>query len=252
MQCELRKQRKLLSTDCASGLCKLITSQQGKQDAGLYANLYYYDPKAKELEFVSSAKIDKNGNAELDFNHASDYAIVIDDHPLGGRDVTAKTTGNKVKLNWDAIPDAESYTVYIKKNGKYKKLTTVSKTALTVNGLTNGKTYKFLIRYSVDGKLSEIADSYTVSVTAKYKPIVSLTSNEGSISVKWNKVEGTEKYRVYKYVNGKLKYLGEVGGTSARLTDTAAGKKYTIAVKAYVNGEWTKVYKSDLVTVTAK
>ncbi|MBO6301230.1 MAG: Ig-like domain-containing protein [Ruminiclostridium sp.] len=86
------------------GFKAVMTLPLRKQDAGLYSNLYYYNPSKKVLEFVSSAKIDKNGNAELDFNHASDYAIVIVDHPLGGRDVTAKTTGNKVKLTWDAAP----------------------------------------------------------------------------------------------------------------------------------------------------
>ena len=84
------------------GFRAVMTVPLRKQDAGLYANLYYYDQAKKALEFVSSAKMDANGNAELDFNHASDYAIVIDDHPLGGRDVTSKMTGSKVKLTWDA------------------------------------------------------------------------------------------------------------------------------------------------------
>ena len=220
--------------------------------AGLYSNPYYYNPSKKVLEFVSSAKIDKNGNAELDFNHASDYAIVIDDHPLGGRDVTAKTTGNKVKLTWDAAPGAESYTVYIKKNGKYKKFKTTSKATLTVSRLKNGKTYEFLIRYSVDGKLSEIADSYKVSVTTKYKPIVSLTASEGSITIKWSKVENAEKYRAYKYVNGKLKFIIETDKLALLVNGTKAGKKYSYAVKAYVDGKWTTVSTSDIASVTAK
>lgn len=234
------------------GFKAVMTVPLRKQDAGLYSNLYYYNPSKKALEFVSSAKIDANGNAELDFNHASDYAIIIDDHPLGGRDVTAKTNGNKVKLTWDAAPGAESYTVYIKKNGKYKKFKTTSKAALSVSGLKNGKTYEFLIRYSVDGKLSEIADSYKVSVTAKYKPIVSLTANEGSITIKWSKVENAEKYKVFKYVNGKLKLVTETTKRTIRITGTKADKKYSYAVKAYVDSKWTTVSISDIATVTAK
>ena len=234
------------------GFKAVMTVPLRKQDAGLIANLFYYNPSKKTLEFVSSAKIDANGNAELDFNHASDYAIVIDDHSLGGRDVTAKTTGNKVKLTWDAAPGAESYTVYIKKNDKYKEFKTTSKAALTVSGLKNGKTYEFLIRYSVDGKLSEIADSYKVSVTAKYKPIVSLTADEGSITIKWSKVENAEEYKVFKYVNGKLKLVTETDKRSVRITGTKAGKEYSYAVKAYVDGKWTTVSTSDIATVKAK
>ena len=234
------------------GFKAVMTVPLRKQDAGLFANLYYYNPSKKALEFVSSAKIDKNGNAELDFNHASDYAIVIDDHPLGGRDVTAKTNGSKVKLTWDAAPGAESYTVYIKKNDKYKEFKTTSKASLTVSGLKNGKTYEFLIRYSVDGKLSELADSYKVSVTAKYKPIVSLTADEGSITISWSKVENAEKYKVFKYVNGKLRLVTETAKRAICINGTKAGKEYSYAVKAYVDGKWTTVSTSDIVTVKAK
>ena len=66
-------------------------------------------------------------------------------------------------------------------------------------------------------------------------------------------MENATAYRVYKYVNGKLKLLTEVKDLAAiRLTNTKAGKEYTFAVKAYVNGEWTKVYTSDLVSAVAK
>ena len=62
----------------------ILTVNLKAGNAGYYANLFYYDPAAKELEFVSASKIDKNGNADLNFCHASDYTIIIDDHPLDG------------------------------------------------------------------------------------------------------------------------------------------------------------------------
>ncbi len=104
----------------------------------------------------------------------------------------------------------------------------------------------------MDGKLSEIADSYKVSVTAKYKPSVSLTANEGSITIRWSKVENVETYKVFKYVNGKLKLVTETAKRAIRITGTKAGKEYSYAVKALVDGKWTTVYTSDIVTVTAK
>ena len=79
-----------------------------------------------------------------------------------------------------------------------------------------------------------------------------LTANEDSITIRWDKVPEAEKYRVYKCINGKLKLVGETTKRSVRINVTKSGKEYSYAVKAYVNGEWTKVYKSDLVTVTAK
>ena len=104
----------------------------------------------------------------------------------------------------------------------------------------------------MDGKLSEIADSYKVSVTAKYKPIASLTANEGSITIEWSKVENAEMYKVFKYVNGKLRLVTETTKRAIRITGTKAGKEYSYAVKAYVDGKWTTVSTSDIATVTAK
>ncbi len=48
-------------------------------DPGYYANLYYYNPTKKVATFVTSDKIDDEGFAELTFDHASEYIIVIDE-----------------------------------------------------------------------------------------------------------------------------------------------------------------------------
>ena len=52
------------------------------KNAGKYANLYYYNTKTGKLEFQSSAKINEDGTANLDFAHASDYVISIDDNKV--------------------------------------------------------------------------------------------------------------------------------------------------------------------------
>lgn len=46
---------------------------------GYYANLYYYNPSRDSATFVTSDKIDEKGFTELEFNHASEYIIVIDE-----------------------------------------------------------------------------------------------------------------------------------------------------------------------------
>ena len=51
-------------------------------NAGLYANLFYYNEKARRLEFVTEGQIDKDGNVDLTFTHASEYVIVIDDEAM--------------------------------------------------------------------------------------------------------------------------------------------------------------------------
>ena len=54
-------------------------------DPGYYANLYYYNPSKKSASFVTSDKIDDDGYAELTFDHASDYIIVIDEKDHSSR-----------------------------------------------------------------------------------------------------------------------------------------------------------------------
>ena len=54
-------------------------------EPGYYANLYYYNPTKKVATFVTSDKIDDEGFAELTFDHASEYIIVIDEKDHSGR-----------------------------------------------------------------------------------------------------------------------------------------------------------------------
>ena len=59
------------------GMSLKLSVDLGKKHDGLYANLYFYNPKSSALEF-QSASIISGGKASWAFDHASDYAIVID------------------------------------------------------------------------------------------------------------------------------------------------------------------------------
>lgn len=66
------------------GFTAVLTVNMEKKNAGLYANLFYYNKAAEELEFMCADEIDADGNTELSFTHASDYTIVIDKEPMDG------------------------------------------------------------------------------------------------------------------------------------------------------------------------
>ena len=59
------------------GMSLKLSVDLDKKHDGLYANLYFYNPKSGELEFQSAGLI-SGGKASWAFDHASDYAIVID------------------------------------------------------------------------------------------------------------------------------------------------------------------------------
>ena len=44
---------------------------------GMVANLFYYNPKTDELEFIGASRVSSTGQASFEMNHASEYVIVF-------------------------------------------------------------------------------------------------------------------------------------------------------------------------------
>ena len=68
-----------LSHDGPFGFTLTLAAPLGRDNAGYWANLYYYNEKGRELEFRQAARIGRDGRAEFRMDHASQYAVVIDD-----------------------------------------------------------------------------------------------------------------------------------------------------------------------------
>lgn len=66
------------------GYRAVLRIRMDSANAGMYANLFYYNENDGRLEFATADRIDENGFAELTFTHASDYVIVVDDTVMGG------------------------------------------------------------------------------------------------------------------------------------------------------------------------
>ena len=87
-----------LAHNGAFGFTMTLTAPLGEENAGLWANLYHFkvndgeagregplgdDEEAGEMTFETAAEIGDDGSVALAFSHASQYAIVIDDHNHG-------------------------------------------------------------------------------------------------------------------------------------------------------------------------
>lgn len=59
---------------------------------GLYANLFYYDTKAKELVFADCDLIEE-GKADIKFMLGSNYAVIISEEPLGEYEDVSSAAG---------------------------------------------------------------------------------------------------------------------------------------------------------------
>lgn len=64
------------------GCTASMTIDIGTRYDGLYANLFYYNPKTEALEFADCSLV-SGGNAKFVFTHASDYVITVTAEPLG-------------------------------------------------------------------------------------------------------------------------------------------------------------------------
>lgn len=95
-----------------------------------------------------------------------DAIDINEDGRLIGQNVpiNLEATGgdSQVKLNWDLVNDAESYTVkYGTESGKYTETVTATKDVygnFVIPGLTNGTKYYFVVSARVNGVDSEYSN----------------------------------------------------------------------------------------------
>ena len=73
-----------LAYDGEFGFTAVLSIDMEADNAGMYANLFYYNVAAGKLEFICTDKIAADGTARLTFTHASDYVIAIDTEPMDG------------------------------------------------------------------------------------------------------------------------------------------------------------------------
>jgi len=79
----------------------------GKEYQGKYANLFYYNPETKALEFVAAKEVGEDGYASFPFVHASDYAVIVDRAPLGDLISDPNAGVNLVDDSQEAVQSSE-------------------------------------------------------------------------------------------------------------------------------------------------
>lgn len=139
--------------------------------------------------------------------------------------ITSSVKDGKVIISWSAVSNATKYSVYRSSSasGSYSLITTVSTTTATDNSPLNGYNY-YKIKAANSSAESSLS-SYTyvnLSTTpeeAQQKPATPTgvtVSNEGNsyipyVVIRWNPVNGAEKYRVYRssLANGSYSLIGE-------------------------------------------
>lgn len=77
-----------LAYDGDFGFTLTLTAPLGEDNAGYWANLYHYNDVDETMDFETAAEIGADDSVRLPLSHASQYAIVIDDHSHAATDVS--------------------------------------------------------------------------------------------------------------------------------------------------------------------
>ncbi len=169
---------------------------------------------------------------------------------LDPMNITVINSNSGVKIAWDKVEGATDYRVYkrIAGESKWTTLETVAadKLFVTDTKITSGVKYEYTAKAFKGDSASDIADIKTIQYVGMVSK-VTLSNSQTGVSVKWNAVNGAEKYRIYRKVKGENTWttIKTVDASVLSITDASAisGKLNYYAVKVYTNGTW-GAYKS--------
>lgn len=146
---------------------------------------------------------------------------------------SAENTADGVKISWQKVTGADSYSLYCKTEGdtSWKRIANVGDVSYAVHKkAASGKkcTYTVIARKSkMQSSFSSEGISLNVLTTPEIKNISNLSNG---IAFRWNKIEGAESYTVYRRASGKKwSYLTSVPAEKASYTDTTMDPGYTYA-----------------------
>lgn len=158
-----------LKHDGEFGFTMALSAPLGRENADLWANLYWYNERTEELEFQQAVRIGRDGTAEFALDHASDYAIVID-----------TDSHEPVELPFRDVPENAWYAdaaAYVYKHGLMAG--TSATTFAPENVTTRGQIVTILWRMAGSPQVNYLMDFSDVDPAAYYGEAIRWASAEG-------------------------------------------------------------------------
>ncbi|MBR1764928.1 MAG: fibronectin type III domain-containing protein [Ruminococcus sp.] len=180
-------------------------------------------------------------NANKIYGDPSNQVKLKQSAPTAPSQISQTTTS--IQLTWNAVADADEYTVqiYNESTGKYYNHSRVKTNTCNVTGLTAGTKYKARIRcyyYEDDGTTttgSYGAETIIATQLAAVAAPAFVTKTDTSITISWDKAAGAEGYQVVYYSSAAGKYveLARTTATKATLSGLSKGTIYFFKISAY-------------------
>ncbi len=249
----------------------------GKTDAvaGMYANLFAYDPDQRSLSFICADCVGDDGKVRLPAVGASDWTVILSAYPMDGTDVsedpsasqngtepenpqepeeTAKAQVKSVKL---------SKTVYTY-SGKAKKpaVTAVYTVGRRISDRYYTVSYQNNVKAGRAVAVIKFKGGYsgTVKKTFTIRPagtsMKKTTALSGGFTVKWAKrTSQTSGYQIqysrtagFKGNSTHSAFVKKASTTAKTVKKLSAGKKYYVRIRTYktvkTGGKNTNIYSA--------
>ena len=158
--------------------------------------------------------------------------------------LTLKNAEDGVNISWKKIDGAAKYRVYYKGRNGWTKLCDTTSGSVIDRDVASGTTYTYTIR-ALDQNGKHITDYYHDGFKIKFlrAPSFTLTSEKNGVRIKWNKVGGAEKYRVFYYGSKGWTKLADTSNTSFLDTEVRKNHRYVYTVRCISSDG--KTYTSD-------
>ncbi len=155
---------------------------------------------------------------------------------------TPKITGcesldSGVKINWNAVADADRYRVYYKNSqGGWTKMGSTTSTSFIDSDVRSGGNYTYTVRCvnAADTAFTSDFDrtGYNYTYNMDTPKITGLSSSSAGVKITWGKVTNASRYRVYyKNSSGGWTNMKETTGTTYTDDDVRYGGTYTYTVR---------------------
>ena len=199
---------------------------------------YYYRVKAV---------VEETGEISLFSNTANRCC----DLPRPVAAATVNAASGKPMLTWEAVDGARCYRIYRRTSSTdYTYLDSTTSTAFTDKTAEAGINYFYQVKAVHTNSHANSAHSATVNRACDLpQPVVTVSLKNGAPKITWEKIDGTEKYRVYRAdaKDGAFRLVKTtITATGFTDTDVTAGKTYCYKVKALhansaANSAWSSV-----------
>ena len=139
--------------------------------------------------------------------------------------ISNNTTTGKLHLSWNKIAGAEKYEVWraTSKNGTYKKMLTTKNLTYTNTSAVAGYTYYYKVRAVCGSSYGEFS-SVVYRTCDCARPTVKITLSSNHPKLTWAKVNGADKYVIYRATSKNGTYKKMLTTTKLSYTNTSAGR----------------------------